>query len=268
VQIKTIMRSEDILTVSPDDPLALAAQLLLSSGCRHLPVLRDNAVVGVLSERDVFRRNGEVGAQLAAREPVEKAMRSPAITIGPDESVVAAVTLMVGRKVGCLPVVSTHGLVGIVTTTDVLRNDLETALGEPDAHRPPPLRAVMKPAVSVTPETGLFNAAALMSAHGIRHLPVVDRENKVVGILSDRDLRAAVGDPRRFLDSSSARADTASRHVGDIMSKVVVTLDQDSPLNTAAEHLVNHGIGALPVVDAHRRLVGIVSYLDVIQALR
>jgi CBS-domain-containing membrane protein len=52
------------------------------------------------------------------------------------------------------------------------------------------------------------------------------------------------------------------------MSNAVVALDQEAPLTTAAEHLVNHGIGALPIIDAHRRLVGIVSYLDVIQALR
>jgi CBS domain-containing protein len=268
VQIKTIMRSEDIVTVSPEDPLTLAAQLLRSCGVRHLPVIRDNAVVGVLSERDILRHSAEVTAPVTAKQSVEKAMRFPAITIGPDESVAAATALMVARKIGCLPVVTPQGLVGIITTTDLLRHDLETALGQPEADLPSPLRAVMKPAVSVTPETQLYAAAALMSAHCIRHLPVVDRENKVVGIISDRDLRTAVGDPRRFIESASARKEIDARQVGDVMSKVVLTLGQDSPVTAAAEHLVNHGIGALPIVDAHRRLIGIVSYLDVIQALR
>lgn len=268
MKVRDAIDSQHLVTVKPTETLALAAQLMLWAGIRHLPVVQDDAVVGVLTERDIFRRNGTVGARVAAHEPVESAMRAPAITIGPDEPLVNAVTLMVSRKIGCLPVVSPRGLIGVLTTTDILRHDLETAIARPADHLPAPLRSVMKRAISVPPETELFDAAALMSARCIRHLPVVDAAGKVLGILSDRDVRAALGDPRRFLDDPTTRDRTERRRVGDAMAKVVITVNQNAPLKLAVEHLVHEGIGALPVVDDERRLVGIVSYLDVIQALR
>jgi CBS domain-containing protein len=268
MKVREVMSAESVVSIAPDETLALASQLLLGAGVRHLPVVRDGGVIGVLTERDIFRRNGEVGAGVAAREPVEAAMRSPAITIGPDEPLINAVTLMVRRKVGCLPVVSERGLVGMLTTTDVLRHDLETAIDRPADHLPPSLRSVMKRATGVRPAMELLDAAALMSARRIRHLPVLDAEGKVVGILSDRDVRAALGDPRRFLADYSSRDRSGGPLVGEVMSKVVITLNQNAPLTTAVEHLVHEGMGALPIVDDRQHLVGIVSYLDVIQALR
>jgi CBS domain-containing protein len=268
VKIRDVMKSESVQTIGPQDNLGLATQLMLWGGVRHLPVVRDNTVLGVLSERDILRHNAEVGAKLGAQQPVERAMRAPAITVGPDDSFVTAVTLMLSRKVGCLPVVSASGLVGIVTTTDVLRNDLETAVERAANSMPMAVRSIMKRATWVGPQTALFQAAAVMSDRCIRHLPVVDEEGKVVGILSDRDVRAALGDPRHFLTDPGIRATSRALRVGAAMSKVVITLEQNAPLTSAIEHLVHEGIGALPIVDDKHRLVGMVSYLDVIQALR
>lgn len=266
--IRDAMSSHNLVTARPEDPLGLAAQMMLWAGVRHLPVVREGAVVGVLSERDILRRNGAVGVRVAAQEPVESAMTRPPITIGFDEPLVNGLTLMVSRKIGCLPVVSRLGLIGLITTTDILRHDLESALERPASRLPPPLRAIMKRVTAVTPDTELFDAMALMSARCIRHLPVLDLESKVIGIVSDRDVRAAIGDPRRFLDNPDARETTERLRVADVMSKNVVAVNQDAPLTTAVEHFVRDGIGALPIVDERRHLVGIVSYVDVIQALR
>jgi CBS domain-containing protein len=265
--VRDLMHSMNVLTATPDDSLALARQIMLWGGVRHLPVVQDNVVVGILTERDLLRHCGNLGTHAAARATVASAMATPALTIGPDEPVANAITLMVSRKIGCLPVIAAERLVGILTTTDVLRHDLETALEQPMRDRPPPLRAVMKPATPVRPETRIIDAAAMMGGRCIRHLPVVDPEGKVVGILSDRDLRAAFGDPRRFLGGVAHAVDTTTS-VADVMSKVVIVLNQDEPLTRAIECLVQEGIGALPIVDDRRRLVGIVSYLDIIAALR
>lgn len=269
VKVKDIVRSEAVVSVRPDDALALAAQVMLWAGVRHLPVLRGRDVVGVLTERDIFRHNGEKGERLAARDPVELAMRSPAITIGPDDLVVTAVSLMLHRKIGCLPVVDSGGLVGILTTTDLLQHQLDAAIERAATALPPPLQSVMKrsPAV-VTPDTEIFDAAAMMSARGIRHLPVVDRERKVVGMFSDRDMRSAVGDPKRFLADPGARESFGATRVGEVMSKDVITLKQHAPITSAVDHLLHESIGALPVVDDTDHLVGIISYVDAIAALR
>jgi CBS domain-containing protein len=127
MKVRDIMRGGAIAAVRPEDSLAVATEIMWSSQVRHLPVLRDGEVVGLLSERDIFRRGSAVGRD-AAREPVARAMSSPALTIDPDGPLAAAIWLMVGGKVGCLPVVGPAGLVGIVTTADVVRHQFQATL--------------------------------------------------------------------------------------------------------------------------------------------
>jgi CBS domain-containing protein len=195
-------------------------------------------VVGVLSERDVFRRHGQVGERTAARESVHRAMSTPAVTIDADQPVVAALELMLNRKIGCLPVLDRGVPSGIVTTTDILRHDADSSLERPATSLPPTVRAVMKRAPAVaTIDTLLFDAAALMAARGVRHLPVVDGDHRVVGILSDRDLRRGVGDPGRFLECRDSNADPRMKMVGDLMTRDPITVEADAPGSG------RHGIG-------------------------
>jgi CBS domain-containing protein len=268
-RVRALMTAQpEVATARPDDDLGLAAQVMAWAGARHLPVLRGREVVGVLSERDIIRRRAEVGALAAAREPVERAMHAPAIVIAPDASVVDAIALLLGRRVGCLPVVGPEGLEGILTAGDVLRGDLEAALVAPDTGLARPVRSVMRPApVAAAADTSLLDAAALMSDRDVRHLPVVTEDGRVVGILSDRDVRAAVGDPRRLLEDPGALAKARALKVGQVMSRTVIAAHEDEPLATATAHFVQERIGALPVVNEQRRLVGILSYLDVLYGL-
>jgi len=92
-------------------------------------------------------------------------------------------------------------------------------------------------------------ARGLLHAHGIRHLPVVDR-GRLVGIVSDRDL---------------ARA-PAVVPLGDVMTRRVVTASPEAPVEDAALLLVTHRIGALPVV-REGALVGIFTETDALHAL-
>lgn len=113
-------------TARMDDDLELALQKMLWAGIRHLPVLRSNGEVGgVLSHRDVLERMALSTEALAlghtsARQLVCHAMRVPAETVDPGESVGTAARRMADQKLGCLPVVEGGALVGIVTTTDLL----------------------------------------------------------------------------------------------------------------------------------------------------
>lgn len=210
------------------------------AGARHLPVTREGTVVGVLSERDPLR-HGPVGR-------VGEAMSSPPEVIGPE-----AAARMVERRIGCLPVVEAGLLVGIVTATDLLDHLGGTA-------RTPTVDAVMSRTVlAVTPATPVLEAAALLREHGIRHLSVVDPERRVVGIISDRDVRLAVGDP---VDAGARARD---RKVTHIMTHDVVTVPQGTRLAGLGERLVDERVGAVPVVDSGGRLVGMVSYVDLIR---
>jgi CBS domain-containing protein len=90
-----------------------------------------------------------------------------------------------------------------------------------------------------------------MKLSHVRHLLVVDREQRLVGVVSQRDL------PRM-----SERAHRAQLMIDEIMHGVPVTVRPDSDAAEAAALLINKKIGCLPVVDAGERLVGIVTETD------
>lgn len=118
---------------------------------------------------------------------------------------------------------------------------------------------------TIGPEDSLGDAAGVMLQGGFRHLPVVDVDERVVGMLSERDLRARLGtELERFAD---AARDLLAELVEDSMRPDPITIASDATVRDALEILEDERVGALPVLDGER-LVGIVSYLDLLGYLR
>jgi acetoin utilization protein AcuB len=115
--------------------------------------------------------------------------------------------------------------------------------------------------VAIGPDMTIRDVTALMELRRVRHFPIVDESARVVGIVSDRDLRS-VGSPH-----PSARPDV---QVGDpvrrIMAAPVIATHPDDSIEDAARRLRHHRVGALPVLDDHE-LVGIVTAADLLVAL-
>jgi len=90
----------------------------------------------------------------------------------------------------------------------------------------------------------------------VRHLPVTNALHEVVGMLSDRDLAPLSDWPA-----------TLKEPVSRFMTADVLTIDRESSIEEIVDLLVENKVGALPVLDADRRLAGMVSYIDVLLAL-
>ena len=110
-------------------------------------------------------------------------------------------------------------------------------------------------------------AADLMRSKAIRHLPVVDGDGHVRGILTDRDLRHAAFLPALAEQSGLAPHRVKAPRVRDVMTWSVVTTRADVPLVQAALTMFQRRIGSLPVVE-DGRIVGILTERDVLAALR
>ena len=122
------------------------------------------------------------------------------------------------------------------------------------------------PAITVSPDTTLPAANALMKEKQIRHLPVTEK-GRLVGIVSRGDLREAS-------ISASINADQYELHfllnkltVGKLMTRKVRTLAPDALVVDAADLMTEHKIAGLPVVDADGVVVGIVTESDLLKML-
>jgi acetoin utilization protein AcuB len=117
---------------------------------------------------------------------------------------------------------------------------------------------------SVQPGDSLAHALRLTREHRIRHLPVV-LNGELAGIVSDRDMRLAMPSPLTVADAD--RASFLERTpVEQIMTREVITTGPLDTVEDAAKLLCRHRIGALPVVDAHGGLLGMITETDVLTA--
>jgi len=119
------------------------------------------------------------------------------------------------------------------------------------------------------PEMSLLQVRDLISGKRFRHFPVTDAAGRLVGMVSDRDLRSAF--PSTAL-SPTVRQDQLERlgqvRVDAIMSRPAISLPREATLDDALLLFDRHSVGALPVVDHDGMLVGIITVRDVLGAYR
>jgi acetoin utilization protein AcuB len=131
------------LTVAPSTPIPKVQDLMLYRRIRHLPVVEDGRLVGIITDRDVRTVQPSPATGLAEREmhyllerlTVRAVMTRPVLTIAPHESLAEAVRLMLENRIGGLPVTEGDRVLGILTEVDLLRA-FSTTLGV-RAGRPP-----------------------------------------------------------------------------------------------------------------------------------
>lgn len=119
--------------------------------------------------------------------------------------------------------------------------------------------------VCVDMDTPLGHAIDLCSDKRIRHLPVLDEQKCLVGLVTDRDLRYYISP--RLGTISEKRSDRESLHrpLHLIMVRAVVTVSVDATLADAAALMLANRVGCLPVVDDSHHVVGILTTTDLIR---
>ncbi|GAB4340944.1 MAG: hypothetical protein Kow0089_14940 [Desulfobulbaceae bacterium] len=120
--------------------------------------------------------------------------------------------------------------------------------------------------VSIPRDMGIREAFFLMKEHSIRHLPIVDENKQLIGIISDRELRRPNWVDEAH-DISHVYILDNSMHVSDVMITDVHVLHTYDTLSKAVNLLLDKGIGAAPVLDKTETLVGMLSAIDLLRAL-
>jgi CBS domain-containing membrane protein len=136
MKVRDIM-TRDVATLDWNDELGLADDIMKLGRIRHLPVVDEGRLVGIMSQRDLFKASlaSAMGfGEKAKREfmktvTVKEVMVDEVITISPETSIEEAAKVILEKKIGCLPVTEEGNLVGLITETDILRHYVESKKG-------------------------------------------------------------------------------------------------------------------------------------------
>ena len=126
--VKDVMKTQ-LVTLNADSKLGFANDIMYLGRIRHLPVVKDDTVAGILTQRDLYRAsltsiltNWKENKEFLDSIKVSEVMTKNVITVTPDATIEEAAQIMIDKKVGGLPVVKEKNkLVGLITETDVLQ---------------------------------------------------------------------------------------------------------------------------------------------------
>jgi len=122
------------------------------------------------------------------------------------------------------------------------------------------------PAVTTTPDTVFRDALKLMRKHHIRRVPVVDEDDRLVGIVCERDLVYASPARAGSLSVWELNRLQATAKIREIMTQDVMTTTPDTPIEDVARLMIDNKVGGLPVVDEEGHVIGVITETDVFKA--
>ena len=115
--------------------------------------------------------------------------------------------------------------------------------------------------ITITPDVSLHDALRMMRENKVRRLPVLDQKGNLVGIVLERDLLYASPSPATSLSVYELNYLVAKIRVEELMTRKVITVEDDCPLEDAARVMVDNRISGLPVMRGHR-VVGMITESD------
>ncbi len=256
--ISLIMRSP-VITIDKGAEVGEALEIMDRRGINHLIVISGDRVVGVVSVRDIMEGLGSArfGKIPARRIYVSSVMTEPPVTIKSDEAVRTAIETLLGRNIGCLPVMRGDELVGIVTETDLIKylNSEESIYSHIKRDHP-----------KVMSSDRIVHARNIMLERGARILPVVD-QGRLIGLVTEISLAKAFYDIREEIDPTYM--DNVARRVlvEDIMVEAPRRLLENQQVRDARDLFVESGLPAIPVVDNSDIVVGVLNRKSLLRLL-
>lgn len=125
-----------------------------------------------------------------------------------------------------------------------------------------------KEVISITPDAPLEEAIRLLKEHHISGMPVVDKENRVTGVITETDIIAALTGKHRpsIFDIFKKRTEKAPEYVRDVMTSRAITVNPGTPIYDIANIFTQKKINRVPVVNEQNALLGIVARADIVRA--
>lgn len=258
------LMTTDVFSVEAGQSISLAEEAMRQLRIRHVPVVSaEGRLIGLVTHRDLLAAKVSALAPLSEDErgsfelrfPVASIMQRNVWSVGPDAPVLSAAKLLRDHRFGCLPVVENGLLVGIVSEADFLSLVTDTLDSAEERDVLTVAAAMSAPAWVLRETDTVGRARTLMDDLEVRHLPVVDAEERPLGMLSDRDVRIA----EAVMGGPEAAAEITVALVGTDEPFVV---QRSAELGPVMMDMASRRMGSAMVVDPDGKVVGIITTTD------
>lgn len=262
------MAKTSVVTVYPDSSILEALKAMQTNFVKHIVVTSKKKPVGVVTERDINRFLANDRTSRAIDEiPVNHVMQKNVISVTDDldDNLEQCANRMETFKIGSVVLVDDEGkLSGIVTRTDIAKA-FAVVFGSKYAVKD----FMSKKVTTCRKSDSLKFTLNIMNQNEISRVIVTDENGNPLGLITTNT----------FLTHSDyfTRENTESRDyllplegenmiVDDLISKDLLTINQDDDLSAAASMMIKNNIGGIPVTDSENNLVGIISKTDIVKA--
>lgn len=268
------LMNSPVVVINGTDTLAHARKLMLREGVSRLVVVKGTRPIGTITRRDIIRslRNYKMRQRDFESILVSEVMRIPVTTIHEDAPVGEAARKMVSANIKGLPVINHNGdLLGIITKTDLTRYFAESVRGKykvADLCQRDSLPTVNR-------SHTVYRVVDIMEELNTDRVIVVE-EARPVGIITETDL-SFIRPPRisnTFIKGFREESELVSSArlylipvAEDIMTPDPFSARLIEEASSAAETLIEKGIGGMPVIDNEGLLVGLITKFDFVKAL-
>lgn len=246
------------VTISKDQRLSYALELLDKKGVERLVVVQDGEVTGILTYADIADRLGvsKVVALSIKRLHVSSAMTDTVITVGPDDDVNEVAQLMIERGMSGCPVVDEDGkLVGVITKVQISK-----LVDRFDKVKVSELMT-KEDILQVNPVTRLVKARGDMLDAGYSGLPVTDG-GRVLGLITERMVAEAMARFTVEVPDKHRANQVRQIRVVDAMKQQPPLVAPEDSIAEAAAKMLDANLNTIPVVEKGNKLVGMISATD------
>lgn len=257
MKVREVMTTK-VIAVDKDESLKRVLDLMEKHGITKIPVLDDKKFFGLVTDNVIayklgsIRKRSVTASRLHASSVTEKQVN----TISAEDEVKNILKSVGEPGPTMLPVVEKGKLIGVVTKADLL----------PLVKSENQLHSIMQRKVrTVTPDDRVIHARRMMITEDIARLPVLEQK-KLVGIISDIEIAFALASLKKSFSLGKQKHHLDELLVRDAMRTPVIWTAPFVTIADAAQIMMKHNVGALPVLD-NDVLVGMVTRTDLLRTI-
>ena len=261
--------SSPVYTVGPESSVFETLRIMQEKFVKRIVIVVKNRPVGIVTERDINRFLGNDKTARAVNEiPIKHVMQKNVISIidGLEDHFDQCAARMITFKIGSVVLLNESGdLIGIVSRTDLAKTYASIFGGKYSVKD-----FMTKNVVTCRKSDNIRYALSLMNQNNVSRLVVTDNDGNPIGLITTNTLLTHsdyfTKDETRSRDYLVPIKKGDKLMAGDLIESKLLTIHEEEDLATAANIMIKNSISGIPVVDAKKNLVGLVSKTDVVKA--